>query len=109
MLNLEKLNILDAYNTSRQESYKSDYGALKEGGWVHEKAIKQLKENKPDSIQSNADYAKEIYSKYLTRVKEISEDRDFYIRISFSVHGHVSGKIFSLRPVSSAASILASA
>lgn len=34
------LDILDGYNTSRQRHYTSDYGALKKGNWVHEKAVK---------------------------------------------------------------------
>lgn len=37
----EMLEILDSYNTSRQECYKSDYGALKTGGWVHKEALKR--------------------------------------------------------------------
>lgn len=34
----QMLDILDAYNTKRQEGYKSDYGALKMGGWVYKEA-----------------------------------------------------------------------
>lgn len=43
----EMLDILDAYNTSRQEGYKSDYGALKTGGWVHREALKRKDAPKP--------------------------------------------------------------
>jgi hypothetical protein len=36
------LDILDAYNTREQKHYPSDYGALKQRGWVHKEALKQL-------------------------------------------------------------------
>ena len=36
------LDILDSYNTARQQHYKSDYGALKKGSWVHTQVQKQL-------------------------------------------------------------------
>ena len=48
------LDILDAYNTSRQKHYASDYGALKTNGWVHTKSQEQSQGNKfnqQDSIR----------------------------------------------------------
>lgn len=41
------LDILDAYNTSRQDHYKSDYGALKKSGWVHKEALRRLQPKTP--------------------------------------------------------------
>jgi len=45
MLN-SMLDILDAWNASRQEHYKSDAGALKTGGWVYKKAKKEKESDK---------------------------------------------------------------
>lgn len=47
----EMLDILDAYNTSRQECYKSDFGALKTGGWVHKEAQKRKTPTGPYNSQ----------------------------------------------------------
>jgi len=33
------LDILDAFNTTNQKHYPSDYGALKRNSWVHKKAL----------------------------------------------------------------------
>lgn len=44
------LDILDSYNTSRMERYKSDYGALKTNGWVHKEAIKRNTPLKPQNV-----------------------------------------------------------
>lgn len=35
----EMLDILDAFNTTNQKHYPSDYGALKRNSWVHKKAL----------------------------------------------------------------------
>ncbi len=37
----EMLDILDAFNTSKQKHYASDYGAMKTQGWVHREALKR--------------------------------------------------------------------
>ena len=50
----EMLDILDANNTKRQEHYKSDYGALKIGGWVYQAALKNNALKKPANA-SNVD------------------------------------------------------
>lgn len=41
------LDILDAYNTSRQQCYVSDYGALKKGGWVYKEALNRKTQPRP--------------------------------------------------------------
>lgn len=48
----EMLDILDAYNTARQEHYKSDYGTLKKGGWVHKEASNRNKPKTPYNSKS---------------------------------------------------------
>lgn len=91
------LDLLDAYNTSRQEHYKSDYGALKRGGWVHEKALKQINEKPKLKGLSNADYAKECAVKFGTQVTRkgyvLHLGHDY---IEFSPNGG-NGKVFHLK------------
>ena len=48
----QMLDILDANNTKRQEHYKSDYGALKMGGWVYQAALSRNAPKTPYNSKS---------------------------------------------------------
>ena len=51
------LDILDAYKGSSGKSYKSDYHTMKEGGWVVERAKKDLSTAKPKATHEKTFYA----------------------------------------------------
>jgi len=80
------LDILDAYNTSRQKHYASDYGTMKEGGWVHHKALEKLNQGKAGKemkVVSNKELACDILKEFMIpkrlRVELLSDCVEFLV------------------------------
>lgn len=80
------LDILDSYNSGRQESYPSDYGALKKNGWVHQKALKQspisqASDNQNDWVKINRQYYFDLAKEAPEVMKHLRCDGKFVMNI----------------------------
>ena len=71
------LDILDAFNTTRQKCYPSDYGALKRGGWVHKEAEARKNQPKPYNPRGNQNAARNQSNEQTSGTRSIEDDGPF--------------------------------